>query len=311
MGTNSSTDADLVRSGMLRWISKQKTKTAGEAAQAVTRNELEFLRNQEDFDAEEMASVRRSSTPDAGDAAAAGGPTGSQHPGVTQPAIRFQESLYRPEREPEAPAHGNDLGDPGELTLALTAETRSAIVTISDSALIGRVDLDAQTSPEIDLSDDDAVSRRHAQIFRRGGRFWVRDLDSTNGTILNGNWLEPEVDAPLRVGDIIEVGEMSRLKVLDVNFQVELTDEDEMLSGLLDEALGATSGASNWSAAAPAREPMDRVGATDLLDLALTRSAEAGLLPATPVDEESDLPAEWRLREFEGMDVSSLVEPAR
>ena len=298
---------------MLRWISKQKTKTGQqaetEAAQTANGNELEFLRQQGDFDAEEMAGVR--TAPEPGLAPEAGEPEGMagfQHPGVTQPAIRFQESLYKPERDLEAAANC-ELGDPGDLTLAVIVEGHSAILTVSDSALVGREDLESHTTPEVDLSDDDAVSRRHARIFRRGGRFWLCDLDSTNGTLLNGAWLEPDVDAPLRVGDMIEVGEISRLKVLDITFHVELTDEDQMLSGLLDEALGATPAAAAW-APKPAREP-ERVAATDLLDLALARGTEAGLLPTDAKDVEAELPAEWRIRDLDGLDVPSMVEPAR
>ncbi len=49
-----------------------------------------------------------------------------------------------------------------------------------------------------------AVSRRHAIFFHEGGRDWVRDAGSTNGTEVNGTKLtEPQ---PLKDGDRVQVG---------------------------------------------------------------------------------------------------------
>lgn len=48
------------------------------------------------------------------------------------------------------------------------------------------------------------ASRRHCEITLLRGVAWVSDLDSTNGTILNGARLG--APAPLRDGDLIEVG---------------------------------------------------------------------------------------------------------
>jgi anti-anti-sigma factor len=50
-----------------------------------------------------------------------------------------------------------------------------------------------------------AVSRSHAAVDRRGGRLFVRDLGSTNGTVLNGRTLRGE-EAEAREGDEIRVG---------------------------------------------------------------------------------------------------------
>jgi pSer/pThr/pTyr-binding forkhead associated (FHA) protein len=47
---------------------------------------------------------------------------------------------------------------------------------------IGRCTL--QYKPDVGLYDD-VVSRRHAEIVLNDGKFWIRDLDSTNGTMLN------------------------------------------------------------------------------------------------------------------------------
>jgi phosphoserine phosphatase RsbU/P len=51
---------------------------------------------------------------------------------------------------------------------------------------------------------DASVSRRHAEIFRRDDRFFIRDLGSRNGTRVNGT----DVHAPVEIGpgDHVEVG---------------------------------------------------------------------------------------------------------
>jgi hypothetical protein len=54
------------------------------------------------------------------------------------------------------------------------------------------------------LADDDAVSRRHAEIAVRAGLCLVRDLDSCNGTVLNGRLVRR---ARLRRGDVLRLGE--------------------------------------------------------------------------------------------------------
>ncbi len=51
---------------------------------------------------------------------------------------------------------------------------------------------------------DDYVSSRHARIVERGGRVWVEDLGSTNGTLLNGRPVRRA--AALRAGDRLQLG---------------------------------------------------------------------------------------------------------
>ena len=56
---------------------------------------------------------------------------------------------------------------------------------------------------------DASVSRRHAQLRFRDGRWILQDLDSTNGTLVNGVRVGR---CELRPGDAVELGEM-RLRV--------------------------------------------------------------------------------------------------
>jgi pSer/pThr/pTyr-binding forkhead associated (FHA) protein len=57
------------------------------------------------------------------------------------------------------------------------------VFTVSEPvAVIGR--LTSLNRPDIELSDD-VVSRRHAEIVFKDGKYWIQDLGSTNGTMLN------------------------------------------------------------------------------------------------------------------------------
>ena len=74
--------------------------------------------------------------------------------------------------------------------------------------LIGRGRSADGSVPDLDLSiyDNKYVSRRHAQIARPHGQFMLTDLDSANGTLLNGSPLSPNVSEVLRSGDLITIG---------------------------------------------------------------------------------------------------------
>ena len=54
------------------------------------------------------------------------------------------------------------------------------------------------------IREDPAVSRRHAQILRRGVNFIIEDLGSANGVILNGRRITGAQE--LSVGVRIEIG---------------------------------------------------------------------------------------------------------
>jgi pSer/pThr/pTyr-binding forkhead associated (FHA) protein len=54
--------------------------------------------------------------------------------------------------------------------------------------------------------DDAFVSSEHARLSWQDGRWWVTDLESTNGTMLNGR--EVVVPTGLRYGDLIGIGEI-------------------------------------------------------------------------------------------------------
>ena len=64
----------------------------------------------------------------------------------------------------------------------------------------------------IDLSDYDAlslgVSRQHARVSHDAKGYFIEDLDSANGTWLNGNRLQAHEPHLLRSGDHVQLGEL-------------------------------------------------------------------------------------------------------
>lgn len=78
---------------------------------------------------------------------------------------------------------------------------------------IGRKDLMGDILPDIDLSFIDpqrGVSRRHARIVRQGETFYVEDLDSRNGTVINHSIrLPPRESYPLNNGDVLQLADIT------------------------------------------------------------------------------------------------------
>jgi anti-anti-sigma factor len=88
-------------------------------------------------------------------------------------------------------------GGSDELILVMADGTERSIQ--SSGAIIGRrADTDV-------IIDDPSVSRRHAQVIRRGDAWYVSDIGSRNGTTLNGQPVTREVR--LSDGDVLQVGE--------------------------------------------------------------------------------------------------------
>ena len=96
----------------------------------------------------------------------------------------------------------------GEVKEGETRGPVGSIVTSEGTRLeIGAEPLTIGRLPECDIVvSDPAVSRRHAEVRRRDGQFVVVDLDSTNGTRVNGAGVKDRV---LADGDEIRVGTVS------------------------------------------------------------------------------------------------------
>jgi pSer/pThr/pTyr-binding forkhead associated (FHA) protein len=74
---------------------------------------------------------------------------------------------------------------------------------------IGRKDRITNVVPEVDLAtvdQDRAVSRKHAEVTYRAGKMMLRDLGSTNGTTVNGQPLQLQVETELVDADQVSLG---------------------------------------------------------------------------------------------------------
>jgi len=85
--------------------------------------------------------------------------------------------------------------------------------------LVGRLDEVSGIEPEVDMTPhgglDGGVSRRHAHLLYENGAWFVFDLDSTNGTRVNGKEIAPKTRVPLQDGARIEFGEVEVILHLD------------------------------------------------------------------------------------------------
>lgn len=72
-------------------------------------------------------------------------------------------------------------------------------VPITIGKLKGHVDI---------VIEDDSISRIHAKLTREGNRFFLSDMNSTNGTYRNGLRLNPNQTVPIEPGDEIALGKL-------------------------------------------------------------------------------------------------------
>jgi hypothetical protein len=93
-----------------------------------------------------------------------------------------------------------------------------------DIVRIGRdTDADLRFDPSIDLD----VSARHAQLFKNGDAWFVRDLDSRNGTWLNG--VRVSTDSKLGDGDRLSFGESGPTVDVWIGVDPPLTSRTQVL----------------------------------------------------------------------------------
>jgi len=69
--------------------------------------------------------------------------------------------------------------------------------------------------------EDKQVSRNHALLFRDGQRYYLVDLNSKNGTYLNGHKISDRIR--LKTGDFISIGQ-TRLQFVSYSSQAQLDD---------------------------------------------------------------------------------------
>jgi serine/threonine-protein kinase len=97
----------------------------------------------------------------------------------------------------------------------LTVDDSGALISLSarKELLVGRTTPRSQQVPDIDLSayggGQSGVSRVHARLARKQARWYLEDMNSTNGTFVNGERLSPGQVVLLNDGDSIRFGRLT------------------------------------------------------------------------------------------------------
>jgi pSer/pThr/pTyr-binding forkhead associated (FHA) protein len=121
--------------------------------------------------------------------------------GVAPPPAATEAEETR--KVPGAPRPARNSGPaptPVLVLVALNGPVPGARWPIGSLTSIGR-----DTSNAVQLADS-SVSRQHAQIVRQASGYYVQDVDSQNGTLLNGQPITAPM--PLAPGDVLQVGEV-------------------------------------------------------------------------------------------------------
>jgi Protein of unknown function (DUF3662)/FHA domain len=141
------------------------------------------MNTDEDLDVGEFGIATRMVQPEPGEAA----PEPEVAPGATM--------VYRPKAAPTEAATPEELGVERELVTVTVDGTQHTID--KQSVVIGR-----SKDCDIRISDPN-VSRRHAEIRQEGTAYWFVDLESTNGSTVNGR---RQQRAKLETDDRITLG---------------------------------------------------------------------------------------------------------
>jgi len=77
-----------------------------------------------------------------------------------------------------------------------------------ESVIVGRQDKEKNWYPDIDLYPDKKVSRKHLKIWQQQGGYWIKDLQSKHGTLVDNEEIsEKESGVPLNISSRIHIGE--------------------------------------------------------------------------------------------------------
>ncbi len=136
------------------------------------------------------------------------------NPDTTQTAI-----MPRPAPQTEIPPDDDVLGgtsrfSAGSVLYVSIERVNSPIARYvhREPIILGREEDNLLGRNDINLTPYNAkergVSRRHAQIYYKGGELFIEDLGSSNGTAVNGSLLTKNEPQQLRDGDEIVLGHM-------------------------------------------------------------------------------------------------------
>ncbi len=137
-----------------------------------------------------------------------------KEPVKRETSLLDDKALHPPMSEDRvARAQTSRLAAPWRLLLQIGGQNQTTVgIEVKDRIVLGRSDPVANFYPDLDLSpyggQEGGVSRRHASIIQDDDNkaLYLEDLNSTNGTRINGFSLEPRRRYRLRDGDDLEFG---------------------------------------------------------------------------------------------------------
>jgi pSer/pThr/pTyr-binding forkhead associated (FHA) protein len=88
---------------------------------------------------------------------------------------------------------------PARLLMVEPATMRGSVTTLDEEVCVGR-----SSDCEVTLDSDPFASTRHARFFQKDGNWYVEDLGSTNGTLVNSHRISSA--SLLRVDDRVQIG---------------------------------------------------------------------------------------------------------
>jgi hypothetical protein len=127
------------------------------------------------------------------------------------------ESMDAADKTKPTPADGPDLRSGAIFGLRIVDSGDVVSLLGRTNYTIGRSNKGQAVIPDVDLAMyeayDHGVSRLHAEMRIQPDSVYVIDLDSANGTIINGDRLKSLEEKVVHHGDIIQLGRM-RLQII-------------------------------------------------------------------------------------------------
>lgn len=99
------------------------------------------------------------------------------------------------------------------IDIRLPKLNKSFRIRLDNRLIVGRTDHTNETNaPDVDLStyqaEDQGVSRQHLKLHVEDDQLVITDLNSGNGTFLNGKQLEPNKPYPIKHDDALKLGNL-------------------------------------------------------------------------------------------------------
>lgn len=121
--------------------------------------------------------------------------------------------LYDARLMPERLRHLMDVQLPTQLRFIILDRLQTIDMPVLPYMIIGRKSTNNDREVVLDLApfggQERGVSRYHAMIISVDGQLVIKDMNSKNGTLLNGFALKPSVEYPLSPNDTITVGDIA------------------------------------------------------------------------------------------------------